>query len=37
MPENQIWKENLSQTNIFDLFPSSVRYNTVAKILQSNC
>ena len=37
MPENQIWKKILSQTNIFNIFPSSVPNNTVAKILQSNC
>ena len=37
MPDNQIWKKILSQTNIFNIFPSSVPYNTVAKILQSNC
>ena len=37
MPENQIWKKILSQTNIFNIFSSSVPYNTVAKILQSNC
>ena len=37
MPENQIWKKILSQTNIFNIFLSSVPYNTVAKILQSNC
>ena len=37
MPENQIWKKNLSQTNIFNIFPSSVPYNTFVKILQSNC
>ena len=36
-PETQIWKKNLSQTNIFNIFPSSVPYNTVSKILQSNC
>ena len=30
------WK-NLSQANIFNIFPSSVPYNTVSKILQSNC
>ena len=36
-PEGQIWKKVLSQTNIFNIFPSSVPYNTVAKILQSNC
>ena len=32
MPKTQIWKKILSKT-----FPSSVPYNTVAKILQSNC
>ena len=37
MPENQIWKKILSQTNIFNIFPSNVPCNTVAKILQSNC
>ena len=36
IPENQIWKKILSQTNIFNIFPSSVPYNTIAKILQSN-
>ena len=35
--ETQIWKKILSQTNILDFFLSSVPYNTVAKILQSNC
>ena len=35
--ETQIWKKILSQTNILIIFPSSVPYNTVAKILQSNC
>ena len=37
VPESQIWKKNLSQTSIFNIFPSSVPYNNVAKILQSNC
>ena len=37
MSENQIWKKILSQSNIFNIFPSSVPYNNVAKILQSNC
>ena len=36
-PETQIWKKILSQTNILNIFPSSVPYNTVAKILQNNC
>ena len=35
--ESQIWKKILSQTNIFNIFPLSVPYNTVTKILQSNC
>ena len=37
MPENQIWKKILSQTNIFNIFSWSVPYNTFAKILQSYC
>ena len=35
-PETQIQKNFLSQTNIFNICPSSVPYNTVAKSLQSN-
>ena len=31
-PETQIWKKILSQINTFNIFPSSVQYNTVAKI-----
>ena len=30
-------KKNISQTNIFNIFPASVPHNTVAKIIQSNC
>ena len=37
MPENQMWKKILLQTNILNIFPSSVLYNAVPKILQSNC
>ena len=37
VPATQIWQKNISQTNIFNIFPSRVPYNTVAKILQSNC
>ena len=37
IPEKEIWKKNLSQTNIFNIFPSNVPYNTVSKIIQSNC
>ena len=36
-PGSQIWKKILSQTNIFNIFSLSVSYNTIAKILQSNC
>ena len=36
-PESQIWKKTLSQTNIFNIFPSTLPSNTIAKILQSNC
>ena len=37
MPKNQIWKKILPQTNIFNIFPSTVPYKIVAKILQSSC
>ena len=37
MTENQIWKKILPQSNIFNIFLSNFPYNTVAKILQSNC
>ena len=37
LPQNQIWQKILSQTNIFNIFPASVPYNSVAKILQANC
>ena len=30
-------KKIISQTNIFNIFPANVPYNTVAKIIQSNC
>ena len=36
-PAIQIWQKVISQTNIFNIFPFSVPYNTVAKIIQSNC
>ena len=36
-PDSQVWKNMLSQTNIFNIFPSSVPCNTVAKILLSHC
>ena len=37
VPSSQIWQKIISQTNIFNIFPASVPYNTVAKIIQSNC
>ena len=36
-PATQIRQKIISQTNIFNIFPSSVPQNTVAKILQSHC
>ena len=36
VPASQIWQKIISQTIIFNIFPSSVPYNTVAKIIQSN-
>ena len=37
VPSSQIWQKIISQTNIFNIFPASVPYNTVSKIIQSNC
>ena len=37
VPSSQIWQKIISQTNIFNIFPASVSYNTVSKIIQSNC
>ena len=37
VPSSQIWQKTISQTNIFNIFPVSVPYNTVTKIIQSNC
>ena len=37
VPASQIWQKIISQTNIFNIFSSSVPYNTVAKIIQKNC
>ena len=36
VPSSQIWQKIISQTNIFNIFPASVPYNTVSKIIQSN-
>ena len=37
IPDKDVWKKITSQTNIFNIFPSSVPFHTVSKILQSNC
>ena len=37
IPEKEIRKKFISQTNIFNIFPSSVPFNTVSIIFQSNC
>ena len=37
VPSSQIWQKVIFQTNIFNIFPASVPYNTVSKIIQSNC
>ena len=37
IPDRDIWKKILSQTNIFNIFPPSDLFHTVSKILQSNC
>ena len=36
VPSSQIRQKIISQTNIFNIFPASVPYNTVSKIIQSN-
>ena len=37
IPDRDIWKKILLQTNIFNIFPPSDHFHTVSKILQSNC
>ena len=37
VPSSQVWQKIISQTNIFNIFPASVPFNTVSKIIQSNC
>ena len=37
VPSSQIWQKIISQTNIINIFPASVSYNTVSKIIQSIC
>ena len=36
LPEKEIWKKIISQTNVLNIFPSLVQYQTVARLLQSN-
>ena len=36
VPDSRVWKQILSQTNIFHIFPLSVPYNMIVKVLQSN-
>ena len=37
VPSSQVWQKVISQKNIFNIFPASVPFNTVSKIIQSNC
>ena len=34
VPSSQVWQKIISQTNIFNIFPTSVPFNMVAKIIQ---
>ena len=36
LPEKEIWKKIILQTNIFNIFPSLVPYQTIARLLQAN-
>ena len=36
-PNKEILQKIISQTNILNIFPCNVPYNTVSKILQNNC
>ena len=36
-PSSQIWQKIISQTNIFNIFPATVPFNSVFKIIQGNC
>ena len=36
LPEKEIWKKVISQTTVFNIFPLSVPYQTVVRLLQSN-
>ena len=33
VPSSQVWQKIISQTNIFSIFPASVPFNTVSKII----
>ena len=37
VPSSQVWQKIISETNILNIFPASVSFNTVLKIIQSNC
>ena len=37
VPSSQVWQKIISQTNIFNIFHAGVPFNTVSKIIQSNC
>ena len=37
IPDKEVWRKLISQTNIFNIIPSSVPFHIVSKILQSNC
>ena len=37
VPFSQVWQKIISQTNIFNIFPASVPFNMVSKIIQSIC
>ena len=36
LPEKEIWIKIISQTNIFNVFPASVPFQTVARLLHAN-
>ena len=36
-PSSQIGQKIISQTNIFNIFPATVPFNSVSKIIQGNC
>ena len=36
-PEKTVWRTILSQTNIYNIFPATVSFNNVKKILEGAC